>query len=201
MIRTVRLTNGVVGILAFIQRHLMPHADTRTSVPREQSGFASIGLIARHCVATLAFHHFCQRSGIAHPLITQFVDHMWTLPTSREWGDWERALVATEFGGFATGDSIPSELAPVLTEAGVGESAFRRLAEATVEVVLCSFYAAVNDSDSLRYLETVIDVAATAGYSPPESAVFSECRFADYHGWGHAPSAETLSLWKSYEHQ
>lgn len=109
-------------------------------------------------------------------------------------------MVELPFGGFATGDPLPSELEPLLIAASVDQTELRQLAESTVEVSLCSFYAAVNDTESLRQLDRALRIAARYGFIPPDVADFDSCLIADYHGWGHAPSESVLRLWHSYQH-
>ncbi len=168
--------------------------------PSIASSYAAVGLIGRHCIGTLAFAHYCHHRPITHAILTDFVNHMWRLPTHSEWGQWERELVELPFGGFATGDPLPSELEPVLVTASVDQTELRQLAESTVEVSLCSFYAAVNDTESLKQLDRTLSIATRYGFILPDVTAFDSCRFADYHGWGHAPSASVLRLWHSYQH-
>jgi len=156
--------------------------------------YQELSLAARMAIALLCFERYCQAKGLRHPSIATFLDHMWELPCSRSFPDWESRNCELVHVGL--GEAFPCEILELLTSVGVSEQEFRELLGCTVEIVYGSAYAKSDDTGSLQFLDRVFRITSSAGVLPPPVAPFLISLFADGHGWGAVLSSKQRDGWR-----
>jgi len=132
-----------------------------------------------------------------HYEITRFLEYFWefALLDLMEVGVWVKnrpVLVQV-----ALGDNWPAELEAFLHSHCEDSESFRRLIEATAEIVYYSLYGAADNESSLKYLRHVMQTTSAAGVVPPPLDCFAASRFQDRHGWGNPISADQRDEWRS----
>lgn len=158
----------------------------------------SLSLIARLAIALHCYEACCVAWRLKSPLISEFLDYMWEWPimmTENHFSEWESKTTAIV--DFGLGDELPPELNKLLISSGVSEEQFRYLTENTVEIIWSSFYGASDNEGSLKYLENVMTVASSLGYTPPSFNEFIESCFKDKHGWGNVLTSEQKDQWRN----
>jgi hypothetical protein len=154
-------------------------------------GRLAIGL---HCFTTA-----CQSRGLLdHSEIQRFLDHMWQLvsPDVKRFAELQESDPLLVNIGF--GDEFPQVFLDFLKSKHVGEGDFRILLGNVVEIVFVNYYGASNNSQTLKYLMTVVEYSRRLDGKCPDPTLFAHSRWADKSGWGSDLSAETLAEWRRF---
>lgn len=158
------------------------------------NNYCKLSLSARIAVALHCFERYCRAKRLRHPMIDAFLDHMWELPCITSFPAWESRRC--ELVKVGLGDPFPREILDLLQTAGVSEKEFRQLIEGSVEIIYTSAYGKSDDAGSLRFLDRVLQITASAGVPPPPPRLFLSSLFADCHGWGIKLSPEQRDDWR-----
>jgi hypothetical protein len=157
--------------------------------------YRPLSLPARLAVALRCVDDFCTVKALAAPALTKFFDHMWSLPVTESFPDWEEDN--EELVAYGMGDPLPPEIALLLLKAQIPEELFLDLLSSTLVIVYSSAYGASDDAGSLRYLQRVLRITMAEGVTPPPVKLFLDSLFADRHGWGQRISLQQRDQWRA----
>lgn len=179
----------------FTEEYVGPRHGPEFQAPRVIDDYRTLSLSARLAVGLHCFERYCQARGLRHDSIDTFLDHMWNLPCTRFFPEWEKGncdLVNVGLGG-----SVARELLDLLAARSITEAEFRRLVECVVEIVYSSAYGASDDVGSLKYLDQVFSITGVVGVAPPPTQLFLISRFGEQHGWGTLLNRAQRDAWRS----
>jgi hypothetical protein len=144
--------------------------------------YRSLSLKARLAVALYCVERFCEATGLQHPKLASFLNHMWELPSCTSFPNWDSRKDDLVLAGL--GDSIPADIVSVLSSVDVPEQSFRQLVENVVEIAYGSAYGRSDHEGSLRHLDEVFRIVALAGITPPPAEPFASPALPDDQCWG-----------------
>ena len=160
-------------------------------------GYRRLSVNARLAGALHVLTQVVRRTGLNHPDVNGFIDHLWRWPTvtPETFGEWEGyespALDA------AMGDPLTPDLEAASRRAGVDPAGLRQLLASTAEIVYHGLFSVPNQAESLGHLRTVARVAATYGASLPPAELFAESPWSANGGWGAPMAAAEVGRWRA----
>jgi hypothetical protein len=172
----------------------LPAPTSRVSTAIIDSSYRPLSLPGRLAVALRCVEDYCALKALTAPVLTKFFDHMWALPLTESFPDWDSG--EDELVASGLGDPLPPEISPLLLAAQIPEELFQDLISSTVEIIYSSAYGASDDPGSLKYLHKVLRITSAEGVTPPPARLFLDSLFADRHGWGHRISLQQRDRWR-----
>lgn len=162
----------------------------------ETASYDHLGLRALFAVGLLSVQEWSVIRMPGDPLIPDFLDLMWTLPTENDLADWDVRAQADPVAAFGLGLACSAEVANSVSSCGIAEADFRRIIEALLEIVYSSLYAATNLGAGHEFLSLVLKETASKEGSLPPAEIFRSCGANEGHGWGAAVSPGTRDTWR-----
>jgi hypothetical protein len=178
----------------FTEGYVAPVFGPKLQAPSILDDYRTLSLPARLAVGIHCFERYCNAKGLRHPMISDFINHMWELPCAKSFTKWESQ--ACEFVHVGLGDPFPPEIVDLLRTVTVTEEEFRGLVESVVEIIYSSAYGASDDARSLKYLGRVLFITASVGVTPPPARSFLISLFDVRHGWGPRLEANERDIWR-----
>jgi hypothetical protein len=160
-------------------------------------GYRRLSVNARLAGALHVLAQVVRRTGLNHPDVQGFIDHLWQWPTvtPETFGEWEGyhspALDA------AMGDPLTPDLEAESRRAGVDPADLRHLLAGTAEIVYHALFSVPNQAESLGHLRTVERLGRTYGASLPAAELFEESPWSANGGWGRSMAVADVERWRT----
>ena len=152
-----------------------------------------LSVIGRQCIAAICVERFCRSHGIATPLVTDFVEHLWAIATVDEdsFVEWEQRFQKLPASTWADDSAALHAAIP----ASLLED-YATLADAAVECSAATWYGS-DIPATIAAFDTVLRVMHEHKIALPNFELFRSSSPALIHGWGNKPTADQLRLWKT----
>ncbi|MBB3121197.1 hypothetical protein [Pseudoduganella violacea] len=152
-----------------------------------------LSVVARQCIAVTCLQRFCRRYQIAHPALSQFIDHVWKVgQADREtFVAWDMGFSALPITGL--GDEWPEDV-----RAAIPEDIYDTLAglvDHVLETSACTWYGG-DLPTTRRQLEIVLSICEQHGVVKPDFRQYTQAQAQLRGGWGPVLTDEEINAWR-----
>jgi hypothetical protein len=166
---------------------------------KKRADVTGLSLRARQAIALHFLENYCDRNGLRHPLIGEFVDHFWEVVEKcgdQQWSfpEWENRRPDLVLS--ALGDPYPEGFETALRAAGADPTEFRIVIECAAEVTYSSAYGAADEMGSRRMLGLLAEIGSRVGANWPDLQRFESSSWSGCDGWGPHLTPEQVAKWR-----
>src|SRR5262245_40149763 len=153
-----------------------------------------LSVIGRQCVAVICLERFCRKYGLAHPAITEFIDHVWKVAQVRleSFEEWTGGFGLIPITG--QGDPLPKGLVDAIPTELLNE--FDQLTQFVFETSATTWYCS-DIAGTKSYLLKVLDVASDHNIPIPDLGFYMNSPIEHHGCWGAALTDEQLQHWRN----
>ncbi len=144
-------------------------------------------------MAVICLERFCQKHGLVHPAITQFIDQIWkvTQVDPDTFSDWERGFSLMPITG--QGDPYPADLIQAIPEHLAKE--FDQFTQFVFETSATTWYGS-DIEGTKKYLLKVLKIASKHGIPIPDLTYYKNPPIEQRGHWGAKLTDEQLQRWR-----